>query len=563
MKRNNQLISSKYLEYFVPTVLTAMATNFAAIVDSGIVGNLMDSTALSVINILLPVVQIYASISILFGIAGSVIIATARGRAGSDTISSDRAFTVICTSLLGISVILLVLQLVFMDDIISVLTPVESLRPLVREYYIPVIFATPVTLLMSSLVHIIRTDNRPKFATLIIIVANTVNLIFDIIFIRFFHLGLTGASLATVIGSLAGLIIVISHFRSDKCSIHWYKPILRNFREFFQCFSSLLANGISGAIGMILSTAKLLFLNLLIQHYGGKPGIVAFSTVSFCMILESAFVTGGCQAMVPIVSLLYGEKDYTGIRMAFRKALQILTVCSIGITALIEIFPQLPALVYGIDKAEVPLTVTAIRICAPMLIGDALTFLFIYLYMCTENKSFSTLISVLNGIVLIIPIGLLSGRLFGINGIWAALTISQFAALLAVIVGAIWLKRWRNSDSIYLLAKPDASEVLAFSANSHTSFEEVIQEVTNVSTEDTGRLVGELLSLVFQNDASSSRLKLTDVRIVKSDGYIILIKNNGAILSKESLTPLMNQYPTLQFVDAVGFKIISAQTPLT
>ena len=45
LKRNAKLIRNKYLEFFIPTVLTAMATNFAAIVDGGIVGNLIDSTA--------------------------------------------------------------------------------------------------------------------------------------------------------------------------------------------------------------------------------------------------------------------------------------------------------------------------------------------------------------------------------------------------------------------------------------------------------------------------------------------------------------------------------------
>jgi len=34
MKRTKTLIIRKYGEYFVPTVLTAMATNFAAIVDA-------------------------------------------------------------------------------------------------------------------------------------------------------------------------------------------------------------------------------------------------------------------------------------------------------------------------------------------------------------------------------------------------------------------------------------------------------------------------------------------------------------------------------------------------
>ena len=266
MKRNGKLISRKYLEFFIPTVLTAMATNFAAIVDAGIVGNLMDSAALSVINILLPVVQVYASVAVLFGIAGSVIIASSRGRDASDTATGNRAYTVICASLAAISLLLMVIQFVFMDGIVALLTPVEELRPLVKEYYVPFIAGTPVNLLMSGLVHVIRTDNRPKYATGITLVANGVNLILDIVFIQCFGLGLTGASLATEIGAVAGLVMVICHFRSKACTVRWEDSVLKKRGGFFRCFRDVFTSGLPGAVGMLLTTAKLLFLNLLIQH---------------------------------------------------------------------------------------------------------------------------------------------------------------------------------------------------------------------------------------------------------------------------------------------------------
>lgn len=162
MKRSRKLITNKYLEFFVPTVLTVMATNFAAIVDAGIVGNLIDSTALSVINILMPVVQFYAAISILFGIAATAIIAGSRGKNSNDFSTGNMTLSVTVISLLVLSTVIMVLQFTFIDEITAFLTPVEEIRPLVREYYLPLIFGTPFMLIMSSLVHIVRTDSRPS-----------------------------------------------------------------------------------------------------------------------------------------------------------------------------------------------------------------------------------------------------------------------------------------------------------------------------------------------------------------------------------------------------------------
>ena len=65
LKRNGNIINKKYLEYFLPTVLTAMANNIAIMVDSVLVGQLVGSTSMAAINLLSPVTQLYFSLTIL------------------------------------------------------------------------------------------------------------------------------------------------------------------------------------------------------------------------------------------------------------------------------------------------------------------------------------------------------------------------------------------------------------------------------------------------------------------------------------------------------------------
>lgn len=79
MKRTSTTINKKYTEYFLPTVLTAMATNIALVVDSIIAGNILGKTALSAINLLSPIVQLYFALTIMFGLGASSIIAVAKG----------------------------------------------------------------------------------------------------------------------------------------------------------------------------------------------------------------------------------------------------------------------------------------------------------------------------------------------------------------------------------------------------------------------------------------------------------------------------------------------------
>lgn len=57
--RNAVTVNKKYTEYFLPTVLTAMATNIAMIVDSIIAGNLLGQNSLAAINLMSPISQFY------------------------------------------------------------------------------------------------------------------------------------------------------------------------------------------------------------------------------------------------------------------------------------------------------------------------------------------------------------------------------------------------------------------------------------------------------------------------------------------------------------------------
>lgn len=57
--RNAVTVNKKYTEYFLPTVLTAMATNIAMIVDSIIAGNLLGQNSLAAINLMSPISQLY------------------------------------------------------------------------------------------------------------------------------------------------------------------------------------------------------------------------------------------------------------------------------------------------------------------------------------------------------------------------------------------------------------------------------------------------------------------------------------------------------------------------
>lgn len=462
--RNAVTVNKKYAEYFLPTVLTAMATNIAMILNSVIAGNLLGQSALAAINLLSPITQLYFSLTILFGLGSSSIISFAKGK--RDDKQVDRVFTSTFIVLVALSVIFIAVQLPLADLICSLLTKDAELKSLLYQYYIPYIIGTPVYFLLMCSVYFVRADARPKFASNIVIIANVVNLGLDYLLMGVFKLGIAGSSIATVSGYIVGFVIMSTHFITKKSTLHFDFSILGDPVEFFKSLGKMVTIGASGALGTMLIAVKMLFLNTIIQSAGGSAGMVSYSVCSSSQIFMSMFITGASQTMIPIIGVCLGEKDYDGVRYAFRRAARVLAISSVVIMLFLCVAPEPVIKFFGITSPEdIANTIPALRINALSFPGMAFSFLLLYYYMATQKRAISTAISVINGIVIIIPSALLLSRFFGITGVWLSLVAAQVGTLIAVYFIELVEKKKSGGKykSFYLLEETEDNEILSLS----------------------------------------------------------------------------------------------------
>lgn len=544
MKRNGNIINKKYLEYFIPTVLTAMANNIAVMVDSILVGHMVGSTSMAAINLLSPVIQFYFSMTILFGLGASTIISYAKGK--NDKASADKTFTVAFIALLFLSAVLMTVQFLLLDPIASIFTSIPELKNELLLYYIPVIAGTPFSLLLPSAVHCIRSDGRPNFASNLIILSNAVNLVMDIVLMGPFHMGIIGSSIATVIGNIIAFFVMLTHFKDRRNTLHFDFSVFQNIKEFFVKLGLLFATGVSGALGTLLITVKMFYLNSMVQNEAGKNGMVAMSVISMCQIFVSAFVTGASQTMIPIVSVLLGEKDFTGIQYAFKKAVLILLTASVAIMLIIEGMPEFVAQMFGDKTAqEMLFAVPALRISSLSFPGLALSFLLMYYFMATKKKFLSLTISIVNGIAIIVPCAYVLNEIFGITGIWLTLVAAQYGTLLFIAVMVFVMVKRSNGryKNIYLIENNDENEVLSFSVNSafpngeiESYMAEKLAAVDYQTKEKIILATKEVLAFVKALGAKRGRLVETDIRVNREkNDYIVLLRSNGYEIKTEEI----------------------------
>ena len=163
-----------------------------------------------------------------------------------------------------------------------------------------------------------------------ILVANIVNICFDVIYIKFFGMGISGAALATSTGYIVGSILISYYFIKKERTLEFIKLKVNSFFNFLK---KILTSGFSSASTQLYLTLKLLVINFLIGLSIGKSGVVAFSICYNSLFILYIFLIGTAQTMSPIVSVYFKEEDYSGVNYVVKRSLKFVLASSLALSA--------------------------------------------------------------------------------------------------------------------------------------------------------------------------------------------------------------------------------------
>ena len=539
--RSSSLLDKKYKEFFMPTVLTAMATSASIIVDGIIVGNLLGSAALAAVNLSLPVVMVYNIFAVLFGMGAATVISVAKGRRENKL--ADEVFTVSFAAMIVLGLSLLLIQSGLIDQIALSITDDRLLFPLVRDYLSILIYASPLLVIVPGMVYELRTDGKVKLASLVLIGANAVNLILDIVYIKIFDMGIKGASLATLCGYAVGFLLFLIYFSAQDRTLKFDWAILKKPFDFMERVGKIVMTGMPSALSSSLMPFKIFFINLIVLSTAGKTGMAVFSVCISCLSLISMFISGAAQTMSPIVGTLYGEKDYRGIGFVVKRAFKILLGANVIVVGFLEISPGIALGLFGVtDPGEVAIGVQALRIFAVSLLGTSITFLLLYYYMTVGRRKIANLISMLQGFVVVIPFAWLLSKLWGINGVWAAFILAEAVTLATVFVYYLAVKRKSKQkiSNMLLLEEDQDSECRSYDLSIKNRLEDAVglsektidflqsSGLAGKSCNRVGIAIEEMVANTIRYGYKKEKENTIDIKIkVLADEIIISLRDDG------------------------------------
>ena len=267
-------------------------------------------------------------------------------------------------------------------------------------------------------------------------------------------------------------------------------------------------------------------------------GAMAIYTVCLSCLLLLTLVMGGCQgAMVPVLVMLVGEKDYLGVRMLMRYVMRFSLSLAGTLVLLLLIFPQavlalfnMPASLYA-DGAE------AIRLFSVSILGVTFTFLLMYYYMTIGQKTAANLLSWVEGILVVAPAAWLLVRYLGLTGVWLAFILAELAGFAVLYIYIARVKARRSLPDFFLI--PDKPRHILYDVSVSATKENAVAlskgAIAALESSGLARDISLKAGLALEEMAAtfcereSGKESDIDIRISQTGtGIVIALRDNGA-----------------------------------
>lgn len=534
MERNAFLINKKIHQYILPGVLMTVAMQLGNVVDGMIVGNILGPDAMAAIEISMPVLLLLQMPAMMLAMGGAAKAAVLLGKRSAK--EADGVFSAALAAGTALSLVFTLFTPFLPGVLAAALSGNETLAALAEPYIAVNFGGIPILTLAIIFCYFMNADNHPQLGSALFIIANAVNLALDLVFLKVFKIGMAGSGLATVIGYLTGMATVLFYFRSKHRMLRLRKPD----REALSYACLAAKAGIPSAAFTLMSALKSVIINSAIVRLLGNDSMAVYSVCANAVLIAELCVGGIIGLVQNIAGILYGERDYYGIRALCKK---VLLYSYIAIAALLLIFlivPRFIAGLFGITEGEMlGMCDMALRIFAlsfPFYVYNK--FLMSY-YQTILQPGLSTVITVLQGFLVIVPLTLGGIFLWGLPGVCVMAAASEAVTiLLSYMYRRRGQRRGRFEKGVYML--PQVSDVRTLDCSIRNDLNEVVAfreklfifcEENGISEKD-GRILGlameEIAANIVRYGYRSDQKNYMDISFtIQDDKYILRIRDDG------------------------------------
>ncbi len=430
-------ISKAVLRMGLPAMLGQLTTLIYNIADTFFVSLTKEPAMIAAVTLCTPILLMIMSIASIFGMGGNSVIARLLGESKNKEIRSTLNFCLYAMALSGI--LILLAGILFMETIAGLSGADAENMAYTNDYLKYIFLGAPFIILSNGLVHLFRSIGFIKESTIGLALGNSVNVVFDFVFIVLLGWGTAGAALATSFGFFCSTIYYLAcMIRAERKGNQLVALSIKLFAPHKKMVGSVVSIGIPGALITVLLSISNIVLNNFIGIYGSDA--VASYGIAYKVDMVPIMLSVGLSQGVapPLIGYYYGA----GKRERMSQAMKTSTIYGILLGVIfLAAFCLLGTNLAGVFLHDESLIhqagyfVRILGLSAPMLgIINVVTSYFQALGAAIK----SLLITVMRNVILFIPAVIILNVLWQLNGVIAAQPVVE--TILAVICMVMYKK---------------------------------------------------------------------------------------------------------------------------
>lgn len=416
--------------YVIPSV-AAMIVSFLYIVVDGIfVGRGVGAHALAAVNIAVPFTTLATAFAGMIAIGGSTITAIRIGRGDKD--AANESFLNSMLVSIGIAALITALGVLFPLFIARVSGAstllLQNTADYIRYYCLFSVFNS----LSIAGNNFCRNDGKPGLAFWAMISGAVANIFLDWLFVFPLQMGIKGAAIASGLGQILSLIIMLPHFLRGKGILK-----LKKFTVNLKLCAKIMKRGLPEFITQLSQPVTIFCYNYVVMNHMGEMGVAAYSIICYVITIILGVFIGVSEGIQPLIGYSFGSGNKKDERFYFRAGLIINLVLSALIYLLLLVFGSAIFSLFNTDKELIALAYSMVKIYGLCFILASVNIIFTTYFFSTKNTSKAIIIAGCRSLVFNLLFILAVPLVFGPGAMWYAVIFSE---LLTVLIAVFLLK---------------------------------------------------------------------------------------------------------------------------
>ncbi|MDE5568505.1 MAG: MATE family efflux transporter [Muribaculaceae bacterium] len=416
-----------FFKIFFPTLLGMVFNALLTVVDGIFVGRGVGPDGIAAVNIIAPLYMVVTGLGLMFGIGASVVAGVMMSQ--GDNRRASIAVTQAAVVSIVIVTVLVGVLLAMPEGVAIMLGCSDALMPHALDYLLWLLPGIFFLLIECIGMMVVRLDGSPKFAMMCNIIPAVINIGLDYWLVFPMGMGVKGAATATSASIAIGAFMVVFYFcgRSYVIKIVW--SAIGLWRNMWR----QVCVGSSAFITEIAMSVMMLTGNYVFMNYYGEAGVAAYSIACYLFPVMFMMSNSVAQSAQPIISYNYGAGSRQRVSKAFGVSLAVAVTCGIISASCISLGAEsIVAMFIDPDCEAGRLASAGLPVYALCAVFFAANIAVIGYCQSVEDAWRATLLTLLRGVIFVVPAFLLLPLTGLWWSIWAAIPVSEAMTLIVI-----------------------------------------------------------------------------------------------------------------------------------